>query len=221
MVIFCFSCSNPSGHQGPLWSTRTTCLQHWLSCRHRASPASSCPWTEGTNACVSWLKCSQSTCLDKYPLILHPEMIVAIATFSHNIDLLVNIVPELLPPPHSLLSSHSVAYVCVLIPVLLDFCFNSIDYFEGGGKETMPKDQVFMLSEMQKWTGFLYCTSCRNQGLMLFMSLTLWWQLQQVAQGSTLAFQISTSLPRTITDQHPSSSKSHVPALQVPIPACL
>lgn len=100
-------------------------------------------------------------------------MIVAIATFSHNIDLLVNIVPELLPPPHSLLSSHSVAHVCVLIPVLLDFCFNSIDYFEGGGKETMPKDQVFMLSEMQKWTGFLHCTSCRNQGLMLFMSLTL------------------------------------------------
>lgn len=39
-------------------------------------------------------------------------MIVAIATFRHNINLLDNIIPKLLPPPHPLSSSHSVACVC-------------------------------------------------------------------------------------------------------------
>lgn len=33
-------------------------------------------------------------------------MIVTIATFRHNIDRLVNIVPKLLPPSRSVLSSH-------------------------------------------------------------------------------------------------------------------
>lgn len=99
-------------------------------------------------------------------------MIVAIATFRHNIDLLDNIVPKLLPPLHAPLSFHSGACVCVFYTYLLHFCFNSIDsFFKAREKETMPKHWVSARSEM---ASFPSCTSVLQESRPDVVCLSLY-----------------------------------------------
>lgn len=88
-----------------------------LGLQHQAPPASSSPGKEGRNAC-QLIKMFSVDVSGQVSTYLTPGMIVAIATFRHNIDLLDNIVPKSLPPPHPPLSPPSVACVCVFFNTL-------------------------------------------------------------------------------------------------------